>query len=57
MPKPIITEYVFPPIPVIAYKWVAFREGNEESGLRGYGMTETAAIQDLKEQEAHERRL
>jgi len=38
-----------PPIPIRDFDWVAFYEGDEETGPRGYGRTEAQAVADLKE--------
>ena len=38
----IITAYVMPPD-----QWCAWRDGDEESGVRGWGNTEQEAIDDL----------
>lgn len=46
MPK-VITHYEFPPIPVRRFDWLAFYEGDEEAGPRGWGYTEGEAIEDL----------
>lgn len=44
----IITTNVFPPIPLRAFDWCAYRDGDEENGSRyGWGATEEAAIADL----------
>ena len=48
MPKKIITEYVYPPIPYRGHDWIAYYDGEEE-GHRGCGKTEQEAIDDLKE--------
>lgn len=45
---PIITEYVYPPIPVRHWDWSAYRD---PEGLVGHGATEEEAIQDLLEKE------
>ena len=43
----IVTEYVFPPIPIRRMDWCAYYDGQEESGNCGWGFTEQEAIQDL----------
>lgn len=48
--RKIVTENVFPPIPIRSFDWCAYFEGDEEAGLRGWGVTERAAITDLIEQ-------
>jgi hypothetical protein len=45
----IVTDYIYPPIPDRQFDWLAYREGDEERGPRGYGPTEAAAIADLKD--------
>jgi len=47
----IVIDYVCPPIPDRQFDWVAYREGDEESGHRGWGSTEQSAIDDLLEVE------
>jgi hypothetical protein len=47
----IITRLVRPPIPLVRFDWVAFREGNEESGPHYWGATEADALAELKEYE------
>lgn len=42
----VITKFVNPPIPVRAFDWLAYRDGDEE-GPQGWGNTELEAIQDL----------
>lgn len=52
MPKPsrkIVTEHVYPPIPIRTMDWVAHYDGDEEGGPRGWGRTEAEAIADLKD--------
>jgi hypothetical protein len=44
---PIITSYVFPPIPVRHYDYCAFRQGTEVSGNYGWGASKEDAIADL----------
>jgi hypothetical protein len=44
----IVTSYEFPPIPIRRFDWMAYREGNEEGGPRGWGATEAEAIADLQ---------
>lgn len=51
MTKKIITEFVYPPIPIRQWDYVAYFEGEEEEGHRGWGSTEEEAINDLKEWE------
>ncbi len=49
----IITEYVYPPIPVRQFDWAAYRDGYEpDSGSPvGWGATEAEAIAELRELE------
>lgn len=44
----IITEFIYPPIPVRNFDWVAYRDGDEE-GPQGHGATEAEAIAELME--------
>lgn len=46
---PIITEHIYPPIPVRTCDWSAYRD---PEGRNGLGPTEDAAILDLLETEA-----
>lgn len=50
----IVTHYVYPPIPIRCFDWVAYLEGQEESGPYGNGRTEEEAIADLLAQELEE---
>jgi hypothetical protein len=45
----IITDHVFPPIPMRHCNWCAYYEGTEESGPLGWGATESEAVTDLQE--------
>jgi len=45
----IITQNIFPPIPVRCYDWLAYIDGDEE-GLKGFGATEAEAVADLNGQ-------
>lgn len=47
----IITNHVFPPIPIRTHDWSAYRDGYEAGDPIGWGETKEAAIADLKEQE------
>jgi hypothetical protein len=49
--RKIITRDERPPIPITSFDWVAFREGNEETGPFYWGATEADAIAELKEYE------
>jgi len=40
------------PIPLRDWDYIAYRDGDEEEGLRGNGATQEAAIDDLLSQEA-----
>lgn len=46
-PRKIITNNVYPPIPIRQFDWVAYYDGDDELGEYGYGPTEQAAIADL----------
>jgi hypothetical protein len=43
----VVTENIYPPIPRRNHDWVAYYEGDEEGGPRGYGRTENEARHDL----------
>ena len=45
----ILTDYVFPPIPIRDFDWQACLEGMQESGPYGSGRTEQEAIDELRE--------
>jgi hypothetical protein len=47
----IITENIYPPIPLRQFDWSAVRDNYEPGQPIGYGRTEQEAIDDLKEQE------
>ena len=42
-------ECIYPPIPVRAFDWVAWYDGEEESGHYGYGPSHDEALKDLIE--------
>lgn len=42
--RKIVSDNIRPPIPVRRYDWVAYLDGDGESGARGYGETEQKAI-------------
>ena len=46
----IKTEFIHPPICYKTHDWVAYIDGDEESGQYGYGPTEAEAIADLEKQ-------
>jgi hypothetical protein len=46
----ILTNHVFPPVPVRQFDWAAVFEGYEPGAHVGYGRTEQDAIDDLKQQ-------
>lgn len=50
MNRTIITENIFPPIPMRQFDWVAYFDGEEE-GSTGYGATKQEAIDDLLDKE------
>lgn len=57
MSNQVKTHFVYPPIPIRDYDWMACFGDYEPGNLVGYGATEDAAIADLMEQrifEAHE---
>jgi hypothetical protein len=43
----IVTTHVYPPIPVRTFDWHAYFDGEEESGIDGYGSTREEAIADF----------
>ena len=43
----IRTSFVNPPIPIRHFDWVAWIDGDEETGLAGNGKTEQEAINEL----------
>ena len=45
----IVTQYVYPPIPIRTHDWCACIEGHEEDGPYGWGATEAEAIADLRD--------
>lgn len=47
--RKIVTENIYPPIPIRTMDWCAYYDGDEESGPRGWGATEAEAINELKE--------
>jgi len=49
MAEKIITDFVYPPIPIRNFDWIAYRDGDDEEGPHGYGATEEAAIAELME--------
>jgi hypothetical protein len=51
MEKEIITVFVHPPIPMRQFDWCAYYDGEEESGRRGWGLTEREAVADLRDNE------
>lgn len=46
----IITENIYPPIPIRQFDWQATFDGYEPGDYVGYGRTEQDAIDDLKQQ-------
>jgi hypothetical protein len=50
----IITEFVYPPIPVRCFDWSAVTDSYEPGHPIGNGTTEQEAIEDLKEQISNE---
>lgn len=46
--RKIVTSYIFPPIPLRQFDWLAyFEDEGEENSPQGWGSTEQAAIADL----------
>lgn len=54
MTAKIVTNHVYPPIPIRHFDWCAYRDGQEEFGNYGYGQTKEAAIADLLVNEAEQ---
>lgn len=52
--RKIVTDHVYPPIPLRTMDWCAYYDGTEEDGRYGWGRTEQAAIDDLLAQEDEE---
>ena len=48
---PILTTFVYPPIPLRTFDWQAVRDGYEPGALIGWGKTEAEAVADLLQQE------
>lgn len=46
----IVTDFVYPPIPIRDKDWRAYIEGEEETGRYGWGKTEESAVLDFVEQ-------
>jgi hypothetical protein len=45
----IVTDHVYPPIPLRSFDWCAWVDGeDEETRVQGWGATEAAAIADLE---------
>ncbi len=53
----IITQHIYPPIPIRDYDWEAIWEDYDESDYIGYGRTEEAAIENLMEQTTDDRTI
>lgn len=47
----VLTEFIYPPIPIRSHDWCAWRDGHEEDGNYGWGRTEDEAIADLLQNE------
>jgi hypothetical protein len=45
----IVVEFVYPPIPIRSFDWLAYEDGREESGPFGTGPSREAAVADLFE--------
>jgi hypothetical protein len=52
--RKIITRHEYPPVPWRGWDWVAFREGDEETGPFYWGATQEDAIAELTEYEVEE---
>lgn len=50
MARKIITEFVYPPIPIRTCDWCAYLDGYEPGNKIGWGTTEEEAKADLLEQ-------
>jgi hypothetical protein len=50
MSRRIITEHVYPPIPIREFDWCATFADYEPGAPQGYGATKQAAIDDLMSQ-------
>lgn len=46
--RKIVTDFVYPPIPVRKFDWCAYYDGTDPEGPAGWGHTEKEAILDLK---------
>lgn len=53
----IVTDFVYPPIPVREFDWCAWVDGCEEDGPRGWGKTKEQAVTALLEELVSERGL
>ena len=49
-PSAVRVAQINPPIPVRSFDWMAWIDGQEESGPVGYGATKDKALLDLAEQ-------
>ena len=43
----VVTSFIYPPIPIRNFDWMAYFDGQEKAGENGYGETEAEAIADL----------
>lgn len=41
------TNFIYPPIPIRKFDWIAWFDGYEETKIAGYGETEAEAVSDL----------
>ncbi len=48
-PNVMITDFVYPPIPVRWFDWCAYLDGYEPGDAIGWGRTEAEAILDLED--------
>lgn len=49
--REIKCDYVNPPIPIRDWDFIAYRDGDEEFGLRGNGKSKQEAIENLLQEE------
>ena len=43
----IIVSFIYPPIPDRSHDWIAYFDGMEENGPKGYGPTAEGALRDM----------
>lgn len=49
-PVCVVVEFVYPPVPVRSWDWMAYVDGREESGPYGHGATRDEAVEALFEE-------